>query len=240
MDYRFLELKVEDNIGTLALARKESLNALSLEFAAEITGAVRELREIDEVRAIILSLDFPEKLHELFDCCNVLEECPKPIIAAVHGKCVGGGLDIIAACDIRLCTEDATFSLREAGIGLVADMGILQRLPLIIGQGFTREMAYTARFFSAKEVARMGMVNGICVNREALMDEAKKLAALISENAPLAVQQTKKVLNYSRSATVEDGMSMAMQKNMVLLFSQDVREAMTAFMEKRKPHFKGR
>jgi len=156
----------------------------------------------------------------------VLEECPKPIIAAVHGKCVGGGLDIIAACDIRLCTEDATFSLREAGIGLVADMGILQRLPLIIGQGFTREMAYTARFFSAKEVARMGMVNGICVNREALMDEAKKLAALISENAPLAVQQTKKVLNYSRSATVEDGMSMAMQKNMVLLFSQDVREAM--------------
>jgi len=119
-------------------------------------------------------------------------------------------------------------------------MGILQRLPLIIGQGFTREMAYTARFFSAKEVARMGLVNGIYTDREALMEEAKKLATLIAENAPLAVQQTKKVLNYSRSATVEDGMSMAMQKNMVLLFSQDVREAMTAFMEKRKPHFKGK
>jgi len=267
MGYRFLEVKIEDNIGTLALARKESLNALSLEFAAEITGAVRELRETDEVRAIILnstaqifcagldlkdfvsagldrtpkgSLDFPEKLHELFDCCNVLEECPKPIIAAVHGKCVGGGFDMIAACDIRLCTEDATFSLREAGIGLVADMGILQRLPLIIGQGFTREMAYTARFFSAREVARMGLVNGIYADREALMEEAKKLAALIAENAPLAVQQTKKVLNYSRSATVDDGMSMAMQKNMVLLSSQDVQEAMTAFMEKRKPHFKGK
>jgi len=153
---------------------------------------------------------------------------------------VGGGFDMIAACDIRLCTEDATFSLREAGIGLVADMGILQRLPLIIGQGFTREMAYTARFFSAREVARMGLVNGIYADREALMEEAKKLAALIAENAPLAVQQTKKVLNYSRSATVEDGMSMAMQKNMVLLFSQDVREAMTAFMEKRNPRFKGK
>ena len=267
MGYRFLKLKVEDTIGTLALARAESLNALSLEFAAEITGAVRELSEMDEVRVIILksnaqifcagldlkdfvsagiggtpkdSLDFPKKLHELFDCCNVLEECSKPIIAAVHGKCVGGGFDMIAACDIRLCTEDATFSLREARIGLVADMGILQRLPLIIGQGFTREMAYTARFFSAKEVARMGLVNGIYADRESLMEEAKKLAALIAENAPLAVQQTKKVLNYSRSATVEDGMSMAMHKNMVLLFSQDVREAMTAFMEKRKPNFKGK
>ena len=267
MVYRFLELKIEDAIGTLALARKESFNALSLEFAAEITGAVRELSETDEVKAIILksnaqifcagldlkdfasagfdstpkgSLDFPEKLHELFDCCNVLEECPKPIIAAVHGKCVGGGLDIIAACDIRLCTEDATFSLREASIGLVADMGILQRLPLIIGQGFTREMAYTARFFSANEVTRMGLMNGIYADRETLMEEAKKLAKLIAENAPLAVQQTKKVLNYSRNATVKDGMSMAMQKNMVLLLSQDVQEAITAFMEKRKPTFKGR
>jgi len=267
MGYKFLELKVEDTIGILALARTESHNALSLEFANEITGAVRELSEMDKVKAVILksnaqifcagldlkdfvssgfdatpksSLDFPEKLHELFDCCNVLEECPKPIIAAVHGKCVGGGLDIIAACDIRLCTQDATFSLKEVSIGLVADMGVLQRLPLIIGQGFAREMAYTARFFSAKEVERMGLVNGIYADREALMEEAKKLAAQIAENAPLAVQQTKKVLNYSRNAIIEDGMSMAMQKNMVLLFSQDVREAMTAFMEKRKPHFHGR
>jgi enoyl-CoA hydratase len=267
MGYKFLELKIEDTIGTLALARTESLNALSLEFAAEIASAVRELSEMDKVRAVILksnahifcagldlkdfsskgfdatpksSLDFPEKLHVLFDCCNVLEECQKPIIAAVHGKCVGGGLDIIAACDIRLCTHDATFSLKEASIGLVADMGVLQRLPLIIGQGFAREMAYTAGFFSAKEVERMGLVNGIYADKGVLMKEAKKLAAQIAENAPLAVQQTKKVLNYSRNATVEDGMSMAMQKNMVLLFSQDVREAMTAFMEKRKPHFHGR
>lgn len=267
MVYKFLELNIEDNIGTLALARTESLNALSLEFAAEITRAVRELSEMDEVRAVILksnaqifcagldlkdfastgfdstpksSLGFPEKLHELFDCCNVLEECPKPIIAVVHGKCVGGGLDIIAACDIRLCTKDATFSLKEASIGLVADMGVLQRLPLIIGQGFTREMAYTAGFFSAEEVARMGLVSGIYADRKAVMEKAKKLAGQIAENAPLAVQQTKKVLNYSRNATVEDGMSMAMHKNMVLLFSQDVREAMTAFMEKKKPNFKGK
>ena len=267
MAYKFIKLKVEDSVGILTLARTESLNALNLEFAAEIIEAVKELSETEEVRAIIItsdaqifcagldlkdfisvgldstlkdSFEFPQKLHELFDCCNVLEECSKPIIAAIHGKCVGGGLDMIAACDIRLCTEDATFSLREVGIGFVADMGVLQRLPLIIGQGFTREMAYTARFFSAEEATRMGLVNSVYANREALMLEAKKLAATIAENAPLAVQQTKKALNYSRSITVKDGMTMAMQKNMVLLFSKDVREAVTAFMEKRKPRFKGR
>jgi enoyl-CoA hydratase len=267
MGYKFIELEVEDTIGILTLARTERLNALSLEFAAEITGAVKELWDTDEVRAIILasnaqifcagldlksfisagldgsakgSLNFPTKLHELFDCCDVLEECPKPLIAAVHGQCMGGGLDMIAACDIRLCTEDATFSLKETGIGLVADMGVLQRLPLIIGQGFTREMAYTARFFSAKEVARMGLINNTYTDRAVLMDEAKKLAKQIAENAPLAVQETKKVLNYSRNATIKDGMSMAMQKNMVLFISQDLREAMEAFKEKRKPDFKGK
>ncbi|MGM0382809.1 MAG: enoyl-CoA hydratase-related protein [Thermodesulfobacteriota bacterium] len=267
MGYKFIELEVEDTIGILTLARTERLNALSLEFAAEITGAVKELWDTDEVRAIILtsnaqifcagldlksfisagldgsakgSLNFPTKLHELFDCCDVLEECPKPLIAAVHGQCIGGGLDMIAACDIRLCTEDATFSLKETGIGLVADMGVLQRLPLIIGQGFTREMAYTARFFSAKEVARMGLINNTYTDRAVLMDEAKKLAKQIAENAPLAVQETKKVLNYSRNATIKDGMSMAMQKNMVLFISQDLREAMEAFKEKRKPDFKGK
>ena len=147
---------------------------------------------------------------------------------------------MIAACDIRLCTEDATFCLKEAGIGLVADMGILQRLPLVIGQGFTREMAYTARFFSAREVERMGLVNGVYSDSEELMKEAKKLAAQIAENAPLGVQQTKEVLNYSRNVTIPEGMSMAIHKNMVLFSSEDMGEALAAFKEKRKPRFKGR
>ena len=267
MDYTFVELKVENNIATLALDRAESLNALSLAFTAEITEAFRELNAMDEARVIILksnakafcagldlkdissmgldgkaksNLDFPEKLHYLFDCCNVLEECRKPVIAAVHGMCIGGGLDIISACDIRLCTEDATFSLREAALGLVADMGVLQRLPHIIGQGFTREMAYTAGFFSASEVERMGLVNAVYADEEALMEGAKKLAFRIAENAPLAVRSTKEVLNFSRYTNIQEGMSMAEHKNMVLFTSEDFMEAATAFMEKRKPDFKGR
>jgi len=118
-------------------------------------------------------------------------------------------------------------------------MGVLQRLPHIIGQGFTREMAYTARFYSAKEAERMGLVNSVYPDREALLAGAKELAAQIAANAPLAVMATKEVLNYSRTATIEEGMDRAIQKNAVFLASKDIREAAVAFAEKRKPEFKG-
>jgi enoyl-CoA hydratase len=154
--------------------------------------------------------------------------------------CIGGGLDIISACDIRLCTRDATFSLREAAIGLVADMGVLQRLPHVIGQGFTREMAFTARFYKAEEAEKMGLVNAVYPDQPAMIEAAIILARQIAANAPLAVQATKEVLNVSRQATIQDGMSLAKHKNMVLMLSQDLKEAFVSFMEKRKPDFKGK
>jgi enoyl-CoA hydratase len=266
MAFEWVKLGVEDHVGTLTLSRIDGPNALSLPLATEISEAVRELDAREEVWAIVLtsstksfcvgldlkdfmtrdlgsaknSLEFPEKLHSLFDSANSFEECKKPTIAAVHGMCIGGGLDIIAACDIRLCTEEATFSLREAALGIVADMGVLQRLPSIIGQGFTREMAYTARFFTAREVERMGLVNTVYPDYTAMMRGANKLARQIAANPPLAVQSTKDVLNYRRSSTVLNGMSYAMHKNMALLNSEDLREALSSFTEKRKPTFKGR
>jgi enoyl-CoA hydratase/carnithine racemase len=267
MSYNFIEVNVENNIATLALNRTDSLNALTIAFAEEMTAAVKDLSAREDVRVIILksnarifcsgldlkdfmklgllgggakkSFYFYDRVRPLFDCCNVLEECRKPVIAAVHGLCVGGGLDIISACDIRLCTEDASFSLRETAVGFVADMGVLQRLPHIIGQGFTREMAYTARFYSAKEAERMGLVNAVCPDQTALMDAAKKLAGQIAANAPLAVMGTKDVLNYSRTAPILDGMAKAIEKNAMFLTSKDIKEAATAFAEKRKPDFKG-
>jgi enoyl-CoA hydratase len=267
MSYQFLEVSIEDHVATVTLARKDSMNALSLSFTAEIATAFRELGANDEVRAIVLaskakafctgldlkefaaigmkgtaksSLEFPEKLRALFESCDGIEACPKPVIAAVNGMCIGGGLDIISACDIRLCTQDATFSLREAAIGLVADMGVLQRLPHVIGQGFTREMAFTARFYKAEEAEKMGLVNAVYPDAPAMMDGANKLARQIAANAPLAVQATKEVLNVSRQATVQDGMLLAKHKNMVLMLSQDLKEAFVSFMEKRKPDFKGK
>jgi len=266
MKYKWIEVSTEDHVATVALNRKESLNALSMELATEITQVFHEVGGIDDVWVVILKsnarifsagldlkdamsrgmignprnmLDIPLHDKDIFECCHAIEECKKPVIAAVNGMCVGAGLDIISSCDLRLCTEDASFSLREARIGIVADMGVLQRLPFIIGQASTRQMAYTGRFFSAAEVERMGLVLEVCPDQDALMTAAQKLAEEIKESAPLAVQNTKEVLNYSRFASIRDGISLAVHKNMLLLNSDDCREAMIAFAEKRKPNFKG-
>ena len=267
MDYEYVKVDITNNIGIVAMNRVDALNALNVGLARDITESVRELGSREDVRIIILKsnarifcagldlkaftgrdvsnpirsiINFPADDHYLLDCCNVLEDCRKPIIAAVNGKCIGGGLDIACACDIRLCTEDASFSLREAGIGLVADMGVLQRIPLIIGQGFAREMAYTARYYTSREVEKMGLVNGIFPDQAALMEGAKKLAAEIADNAPLAVEGSKEVLNFSRNKSIWDGMTLAMHKNMVLMGSEDMKESALAFLQKRKPQFKGR
>ncbi len=267
MSYKFIDLQVKDYVATITMAKTESLNALDVPFAEEIVRALREVNKRDDVRVAVLcsrakafcagldlkaftstgidgspkaSLEFPEKLKVLFDTCDLIEACMKPVIAAVHGMCIGGGLDIISACDIRLCSEDATFSLREAAVGLVADMGVLQRLPHVIGQGYAREMAFTARFYNAKEAEKMGLVNAVYPNRDALMEGARSLALQIAGNAPLAVQATKEVLNVSRDATVQDGVNLSKHKNMVLFASEDMKEAFSSFAEKRKPIFRGR
>jgi enoyl-CoA hydratase len=266
MTYKFIELDIKDYIATVTMAREKSLNALSLDFAAEIAGVFKSLSAMDEVRAIILkskarifcagldlkdsvggfdgtargTFDIIKKSQPLFDCCNAIEECPKPVIAAVHGKCIGGGLDIISACDIRLCTEDAIFCLKEANIGLVADMGVLQRLPLIVGQGFAREMAYTAGNYSARQAEKMGLVNNVFADKATLDVGASQLATQIAANAPLAIQCTKEVLNFSRYTNVSEGMALAIQKNMFLMTTGDMKEAFIAFMEKRASDFKGK
>ncbi len=265
MDYKYMEVTKENHIATVSLNRVKTLNALSYEFATEIADAFHELDASDDVRVVILKsnarifmagldlmdaasrgisgtkklLDIPLTEKNLFECCHAIEECRKPVIAVVHGKCVGAGLDIIAACDFRLCTLDAEFSLREARIGIVADMGSLQRLPFIIGQMYTRQMTYTGRFFSAAEAAKMGLVLDVYPDQTAMLEAAIALAREILESAPLAVQNSKEILNYSRFAPLKDGIAMAVHKNMLLLPSEDCKESFIAFMEKRKPNFTG-
>ena len=266
MNYEFITVETKDQVATVSLNRTKSLNAINLKFAEEITRVFRELDTMDDVWVIILKsnarifsagLDLkqmaisghrdmgrlfkiPVEDSYIFDCCHAIDECRKPVIAAVHSKCVGFGLDIAAACDMVLCTADASFTLREARIGIVADVGALQRLPYIIGLANTKHMAYTARFFSAEEVERMGLVLETCPDFDALLAAANKLAGEIMESAPLAVQNTKEVLNYGRTATIREGINLAIHKNMLLLTSEDCAESFTAFIEKRKPVFKGK
>src|SRR5689334_4377831 len=132
--------------------------------------------------------------------------CRKPVIAAIGGWCIGGGLDLIAACDIRLCSVEARFSLRETKMAIVADIGSLQRLPHIIGEGNTRELAFTGKDIDADRAQRMGLVNEVYESPETLLAGARAMAGEIAANAPLVVQGTKRVMNERIARDVEDGL----------------------------------
>ncbi len=166
--------------------------------------------------------------------------CPKPVIAAVHGFCIGGGVDLIAACDIRLASLDAVFSLREAKVAIVADLGSLQRLPRIVGSGHLAELAFTGKDVDASRAERMGLVNEVHADRDALLAAARALADQIAANSPLAVQGAKAVLAANDGRTVAEGLDYVATWNAAMLASDDLTEAMTAFLEKRAPRFTGR
>lgn len=169
-----------------------------------------------------------------------LARCRKPVLAAVHGWCIGGGIDLIAACDFRYCSRDAKFSLREAKVGIIADLGALQRLPRIIGEGHTRELAYTAGDFDAERALRMGLVNEVFESPEALLAGARATARKIADNPPLVVQGAKQVMEYCADKSVEDGLRYVAVWNAAFLQSNDLTEAFAAFMERRPPRFQGR
>ncbi|WP_224364042.1 crotonase/enoyl-CoA hydratase family protein [Hyalangium versicolor] len=179
-------------------------------------------------------------IHQMQGATEGLSRCRKPVIAAIHGWCIGGGIDLIAACDFRYCSREAKFSLREARVGIVADLGALQRLPRIIGEGNTREMAYTAGDFDAERVLRMGLVNEVFESPEALLTAARATARKIAENPPLVVQGAKQVMEYCADKSIEDGLRYVAVWNSAFLQSNDLTEAFSAFMERRPPRFQGR
>lgn len=166
--------------------------------------------------------------------------CPKPVIAAIHGYCIGGGVDLASACDIRLASSDAVFSVRETRVAIVADLGSLQRLPRIIGKGHLAELAYTGKDIAAGRAREIGLVNDVLPDAPATQKAAGTLAADIAANSPLAVQGTKAVLDASEDRTVAEGLEYVATWNAGFLQSDDLVEAMSAFIAKRDPKFEGR
>jgi len=166
--------------------------------------------------------------------------CPVPVIAAVHGWCIGGGIDLITACDIRLGTADTKLSVRETKIAIVADLGTLQRLPLIVGQGLARELAFTGKDVDAERARRIGLLNDVVETREELVARAEALAHEIAANAPLTVRGVKRVLDFGTSRRVADGLEYVAAWNSAFLASEDLGEALAAFLEKRAPAFQGK
>ena len=261
------KIEKEGNVAWLILNRPEKRNSMTWEFFAELGDSFRAFDEDPEVRAIVIRAEgkmftagldlvaagsllgdgsaayregLRKKILEIQGTISAIEHCRKPVIAAVHGWCIGGGVDLLCACDIRLAAKDAIFSIRETRIGIVADLGTLQRLPTIIGHGWSRELALTGRDFTAEEALKMGFITRLCEDRVALLCETKKLTEEIAGLPPLAVQGTKDALLNGRDRGVQPGLDYVAQKNAALIPNEDMMEAVAAFLEKRRPVFKGR
>jgi enoyl-CoA hydratase len=170
---------------------------------------------------------------------TAIEECPVPVIAAVHGACIGGGLDLITACDLRVAARDAVFSLRETRVAIVADLGSLQRLPRLVGRGVARELAYTGKDIDAERALRIGLINEVYETREQMLSGAMALATEIAANPPLTVRGVKDVLQRSEESSIAVGLDYVAAWNAAFLSSEDLMEAMAAFAGKRSPSFKG-
>ena len=176
-------------------------------------------------------------LH-LQDCLTSLERCRKPVLAAIHGACIGGGIDLICCADMRYCSKDAYFSIKEIDMGMTADVGTLQRLPKLIGDGMVRELAYTGRKFMGDEARELGLVNRVFDTPEALLEGVMQIATEIAAKSPLAIRGTKEMIVYARDHPVADGLNCIATWNAAMLMSSDLQEAMMAGLQKKPPSFR--
>ncbi len=190
----------------------------------ECTGRSRE-----ELRRVIL--DMQETLTSL-------ERCRKPVLAAIHGTCMGGGVDLVCCADMRYASHDTAFCIKEIDFGLTADVGTLQRLPRLAGEGLVRELAYTGRSFHAAEAQGMGLLNRVFDTPEILHESVHAIAVVIASKSPLAVRGTKEMVTYARDHTVADGLNQVATWNAAMLISEDLSEALAAHLQKRKPVFR--
>lgn len=200
-----------------------ALSSVTSTAPSDDPGAVREL-----LRRRILAMQ---------DAISAVERCRKPVVAEIQGACVGGGVDLVAACDIRCCSEDAFFSVKEVDLALAADLGSLQRLPAIVGYGNAADMALTGRRVAASEAKAMGLVSRVFPSGQAMEDGVAMLAKALAEKPGLAVMGTKAVMLRSRDLTMDQALDHVATWNAAMLMSRDLEEAVSARLQKRKPVF---
>jgi len=224
----FFQLNTDNGIAHLQLNRPERLNTMAPPFFPALRDAVRGLNDAGEARVLVISstgkhfcagmaldvfggddallvtrtararLSFQESLRKLIACFSAIDEARLPVICAIQGGCIGGALDLATACDIRVCSADAFFTVQEIHIGMMADLGVLQRLVKIVPQGVAREMAYTGDRVSAERALQIGLVNAVLPDAQATLDHAMNLARNIAAKSPLAIAGSKLTLNHAR------------------------------------------
>ena len=257
----------DHQIAEVRLNRPTAINAMNTDFWRELPAIINTLDNLGSVRVVILSasgkhftagMDLqvfegmtiedniePARAAEkqrrwimaLQDVFSALEKSRMPVISAIQGACIGGGVDMICATDIRLCTSNAFFNIKETELGITADIGTLQRILHVMPSGLARELAYTSRNFAADEALKCGFVNNVYDSQEEMLNAAHQLARSIAKHSPMAVNGVKEMLNYSRDHSVADSLNHMATWQGGMLQNQDILEAMTAAKEKRVPSF---
>ncbi len=266
-NYSCFNFEVQDKIGYITMCRGDELNTMTRLFWKELPEIIKQADKDSQARVLVLQaegkhfsagMDFanfagdnnpnkkdPARMREAFyhellelqDTFTALEKCRMPTIALIQGACVGGAIDMVAACDMRYCSEDAFFKIAEVDIGLAADVGTLQRLPKLMPFAHVKELAYTGRKFDANEAAELGLVNKVFSSKEMLAEEGKRVATTIAAKSPLVTRVIKKQLNYARDNSVDDALEYHAMWNAALISSKDMESALSAFAAKSEGDF---
>jgi enoyl-CoA hydratase len=260
MEFNTIRFVESERIGVITLNRPTAMNAINSELIRELDQVLNIIREEEEISVVIITgsekafsvgadikqisgiktpLDahcFITSLQSLF---KKIESLEKPVIAAISGLALGGGCELSLACDIRIVAENTTFGQPEIKIGVIPGAGGTQRLPRLIGLGRAKELLYTGDSIDALEAYRIGLVNKV-VPVESLMDEAKKLAAKLAQQPVCALQMTKMAVNEGIDMDLQSALNYESRCFEILFSTEDQKEGMRAFIEKRKPIFKGR
>ena len=262
-----IHLDVENHIAQLRLTHPQTRNSMDAQFWRELALVVAHMEQRSDIRAIVVSGEGPHFssgidlnfINELFTVEQAsdghrrdtissrirllqqaflrLERLSAPVIMAVHGGCIGAALEFACAGDLRICTTDTFFQLKEVQLGIVADLGGLQRLTHLIPTGAAREMAYTGRRISAEEALTWGLVNRLCATVDALQDAALDIARQIAANPPLTMKYVKETLVARHSAAIEYDLRIAATQQVAYSIDGDARKALAAIREGKSAEF---
>jgi len=266
-DYQAFVVEVNEHIAHVQINRPDKVNAMDAAFWSEIIEIFQWIDDTDDVRVVVLSgvgkhfssgIDLMmlaslaselgkdvgrnartlrRTILRLQASFSAVDNCRKPVLAAIQGYCLGGAIDLVSACDMRYAADDAKFAIREIDMGMAADVGTLQRLPRIIGDGMMRELAYTGRTVLAQEAQRIGLVNQTFADLPALLEGVFAIAREIASKSPIAIAGTKEMITYMRDHRIDDGLEHVAIWNAAMLQSADLKLAMVAHMSKQKPIF---
>jgi len=230
------DLAADDGVRAIILAGRGKSFCVGIDLA-DLGGGSQAGEAPSQAVANLRQLDVTTRFQK---AVSAFAECPLPVIAVVHGHCLGAGIDLITACDVRVAAADASFSVRETRIGIVADVGTLQRLPKVVNAGHVAELAYTGRDIDAARAEKIGLVNDVHPDFDAAYAAARDMANEIAANSPLAVRGTKFILQRGEDLTTEQSLLLNGLYTLVTsLQSNDLREAVKAFLEKRPARFTG-